>query len=472
MDSNTVDGRRRPQTGLSELNAGVSPMTSTPSRTDCSETGPWLAVGRATAAVLLLLFLASCRDPLNVPDPNSIQSEDLNQPSGVPSLVNGALTNMNESLGEVAAIYATASDEAYWIGTRQAWQSLSQGFIDDPLNEFSDAAFPNVAQARFMVDRAVDRAEQFQGDLADESQLVRAYLFGAVVYATIADVYDDFVIPDEPGQAVPPMGPDNMADLYGQAIEWLDAAESLATDMDAPELATRAVAYRARVRHGRAVWQKLNPPGSSPSEPLVSNQQMADDALAALQRVGTRADWSWEAEYTSNTVDNNLAWQINQRGELQFGLTYVNVDPESDETVTGVALTDPVTGSPSPVIQRKINEFSTAAEFASLSIVTARELHLLLAEHNLAEADTAAFRSYINNVRSIAGQQQYTDQVPPMEMLRHARQANLFFMNRRLADMYRFGASSGGWLPQAPAATEPGTFFPIAITEIRSNPNL
>lgn len=437
-----------------------------------SEPAAWTAAARASAAVLAVLVLSSCRDPLNVPDPNSIQVDDLDSPAGVASLVNGSLTNMNDALGEIAAIYATAGDEAQWIGTRQAWQSLSQGFVDDPLNEFSDAAFPDVTQARFMADRAVDRAEEYQGQLSDEADVVRAYLYGAVLYTTLADVYDDFVIPEEPGEAAPPIGADNMARLYDQAIQWLNSAEDLAAQLDATELETRAIAYRARVRHARAVWGKLNPAGSTPSDPLVSNQEMADDALAALQRIGTGADWVWEAVYTSNTVDNNLAWQINQRGELQFGSTYVNVAEESDETVTGVALVDPVTGNPSPVIQRKISEFAAAEEFAPLSIVTARELHLLVAEHSLAEADTATFRTRVNNVRSLAGQQAYTDEVPPMEILRHTRQANLFLMNRRLADMYRFGAASPRWLPQSPAANEPGTFFPIAITEVRSNPNL
>lgn len=447
-------------------------MKCAPNGSRSSEPAAWTAAARAAAAVLAVLVLSSCRDPLNVPDPNSIQVDDLDSPAGVASLVNGSLTNMNDALGEIAAIYATAGDEAQWIGTRQAWQSLSQGFVDDPLNEFSDAAFPDVTQARFMADRAVDKAEEYQGQLSDEADVVRAYLYGAVLYTTLADVYDDFVIPEEPGEAAPPIGADNMARLYDQAIQWLNSAEDLAAQLNATELGTRAIAYRARVRHARAVWNKLNPPGSTPSDPLVSNQEMADDALAALQRIGTGADWVWEAVYTSNTVDNNLAWQINQRGELQFGSTYVNVAEESDETVTGVALVDPVTGNPSPVIQRKISEFAAAEEFASLSIVTARELHLLVAEHSLAEADTAAFRTRVNNVRSLAGQQAYTDEVPPREMLRYTRQANLFLMNRRLADMYRFGAASPRWLPQSPAANEPGTFFPIAITEVRSNPNL
>ncbi len=422
--------------------------------------------------ILVAVAAAGCRDPLNVPDTNSIQGEDLDSPAAVPSLVAGSLTNTNEMIGELAAIYATASDEVRWIGSRDAWQALSQGFIDDPVNEFSDAAYPDATDARFLADRAINRAEEFQDELADQTNLVRAYLQGAVVYATIADVYDDFVIPDSPREPVPPIGAENMDRLYDQAIQWLDSAESLARDLGASEMVTRAIAYRARVRHAKAVWNKLNPRGSTPSDPLVANAEMAQDAATFLQRVGPTADWRWEAEFSSASAVNNLGFQINERGELQFGPSYVEVDEDNPSTVDSVVITDPVTGDPSPVFRERLAAFEAGGQFSSLYIVTAREMHLLVAEHELAQGNPDAFETHINHVRTIAGQPDYTGQVPAMEILRHERKVNLVLMNRRLADMYRFGVTSSRWLPQSPSSTEPGTFFPIAITEIRSNPNV
>lgn len=430
---------------------------------------------RVGAALLVVAVAASaCRDPLNIPDPNSIQGEDLDNPAAVPSLVSGSLKNTNEMIGEMGAIYGAASDEIRWIGSRDAWQSLSQGFVDDPVNEFSDAAYPDVTDARFMADRAISKAEEFQGQLADQSNLVRAYLQGAVVYTTIADAYDDFVIPDDPQEAAPPIGSGNMVQLYDRAIQWLDSAEDMARNLDAPELVTRAIAYRARVRHAKAVWNKLNPPGTTPSDPLVENAEMAQDAQAALGRIGLTADWRWEATFSSASAVNNLGFQVNERGELQFGPEYVEVVEGNESNVEAVVLTDPVTGEPSPVFQRRLSDFQSGGQFSSLYVTTAREMHLLLAEHRLAQQDTAGFETHINHVRTIAGQEQYTGpgQVPVMEMLEHTRQANLVIMNRRLADMYRFGVTSARWLPQSPAATEPGTFFPIAITEVRSNPEV
>ncbi len=430
---------------------------------------------RAGAALLVVaVTVSACRDPLDIPDPNSIQGEDLDNPAAVPSLVSGSLKNTNEMIGELAAIYGAASDEIRWIGSRDAWQSLSQGFLDDPVNEFSDAAYPDVTDARFMADRAISKAEEFEGQLADQNDLVRAYLQGAVVYATIADTYDDFVIPDDPQEAAPSIGSGNMGQLYDQAIQWLDSAESMARDLDSPELVTRAIAYRARVRHAKAVWNKLNPPGTTPSDPLVEDAEMAQDAQAALGRIGLTADWRWEATFSSASAVNNLGFQVNERGELQFGPEYVEVVEGNESNVEAVVLTDPVTGEPSPVFQRRLSDFQSGGQFSSLYVTTAREMHLLLAEHRLAQQDTAGFETHINHVRTIAGQEQYTGpgQVPVMEMLEHTRQANLVIMNRRLADMYRFGVTSARWLPQSPAATEPGTFFPIAITEVRSNPEV
>lgn len=450
-------------------------MSSLDTRSSTGGRRPPLArLGAVAAALAVVLATGACEDPLDVENPNNLVEEDVASPTAVPATVNGALATTTEMLGDVNAIYATATDEVRWIGSRDAWNSLSQGNLEDPTNEFSDAAFPTVGTARFMVDRAVRLAKQYdaEGELGDRIHLARAYLYAAITYTTIADAYDDFVLPEEPTEAVPPVGEENMSQLYQQAAAFLDEGLAVARDVGDSELETRMLAMRARVHHARAVWGKLNPGGSTPSDPLVSSADADADAQAVLNEVGTGTDWRYELTFSSATVASNIAFQINQRGELQFGPELVQADPEDLTDIQSIVIEDPIDDVVDPVASATINSFIGADEFASHTVTSAREMHLILAESALARADTSGFTTHVNHVRSMNGLTDYSGQVNATSLLEHERQVNLLLQIRRLSDMYRFGETSSDWLQQSRAMTEPGTFFPIAITEIRSNPNV
>ncbi len=431
----------------------------------------WLG---AVAALAVVLTVGACEDPLDVENPNNLVEEDVATPTAVPATVNGALATTTDMIGEVNAIYATASDEVRWIGSRDAWHSLSQGNLDDPTNEFSDATFPTVGTARYMVDRAVRLAEQYdsEGELGDRVHLARAYLYAAITYVTIADSYDDFVMPESATEAVPPVGADNMSQLYQDAIGFLDTGVSVARDIGNTELETRMLAMRARAYHALGMWNKLNPAGSTPGDPLVSSSEADADAQAVLGEVGTSADWKYELTFSSSTVSSNVAFQINQRGELQFGPALVQANPEDLTDIEAIVIEDPIDEVVDPVASATINSFIGADEYASHTVTSAREMHLILAESALAQADTSGFTTHVNHVRSMDNLTDYSGQVDATSLLEHERQVNLLLQVRRLSDMYRFGETSSDWLQQSRAMTEPGTFFPIAITEIRSNPNV
>lgn len=446
----------------------------TDSRTGGGRRSPlaWLRAG----ALLLAVALAAgaCEDPLDVENPNNLVEDDVATPTAVPATVNGALATTARMIGEVNAIYATASDEVRWIGSRDAWNSLSQGNLDDPTNEFSDATFPTVGTARYMVDRAVRLAEQYdsEGELGDRVHLARAYLYAAITYVTIADAYDDFVMPESPTEPVPPVGADNMSQLYQSAVGFLNDGISVAQAIGNTELETRMLAMRARTHHAMGVWNKVNPAGSAPADPLVNSADAVADAQAVLDEVGTSSDWKYELTYSSATVTSNVAFQINQRGELQFGPALVQANPEDLTDIQAIVIQDPIDDVVDPVASATINSFTASDEFAPQTVVSAREMHLILAEAELAQADTSGYAAHVNHVRSMDGLTDYSGQVDPVSLLEHERQVNLLLQVRRIADMYRFGVESSEWLQQSKAVTEPGTFFPIAITEIRSNPTL
>lgn len=436
--------------------------------------GPLLPIRAGALVLAVAVAAAACSNPLDVDNPNNLIEDDVSTSAAVPATVNGALATTANMLGEVNAIYATATDEVRWIGSRDAWNSLSLGNFDDPGNEFSDAAFPDVGEARYMVDRAVDMAEEFQGELTTQRPRVRAYLYAGITYITIADAYEDFVLPEEPTEPVPPVGTGNMVGLYDTAIGHLSDGISLASQEGYETLETRLLAVRARAHHARGVWEKTHPPGDvATDDPLVESADAAADAQAVLDRVGMTSDWTYELTYSPSTVSSNIAFQINQRGELQFGARIVEADPDDLTDIEAIVFEDAIDDVVSPPVEEEINSFTESDEFAPHTVASAREMHLILAEHALAQGDDAGFETHVNHVREdMDGLTPYDGQIPAEEMLEHSRRANLFLQIRRLADMYRFGAQSDEWLQQSLAATRPGTLFPIALTEIRSNPEV
>lgn len=240
------------------------------------------------------------------------------------------------------------------------------------------------------------------------------------------------------------------------------------------------------------------PPRSGAASPITGPagddpvaQDAVDDARAVLDAVGD--DWTYRFTYNSATVPQsgnvpgfiNVGFQVNQRGELQIGPDYVDIDPEDPTDIVdedqipgaGIILVDPIDDVPDPVVGQAIAEFIASAEFAPFTVTSAREMHLIIAEAALAGGDdggSGEFASHVNAVRSLDGLSDYTgpDQIDPVILLEHERRVNLYMQVRRLADHYRFGSPSSNWLSGSAALRTPGTFFPISISEIRSNPNV
>ncbi|SMO52576.1 hypothetical protein [Fodinibius sediminis] len=432
-----------------------------------------MSFSKKTISKILILLLVvtgygitGC-DVLDVNNPNNLVEDDLDNPVAAPAIANGAEATLTNALGEILGPYSTATDELTWIGTRDAWQQLDQGEVDDPLNEFVDVGFQYVGEARWTADEAIRRLEGFrsEGTLEDERPLVRSYFYGAVIYTTIADLFDNFALSDREA-ASPAIGEANMDELYDVAIDYLSKGLELSPD-GSEEWQARLLALRARVHYSKALWSKLNP-AVEDNDILVQSSAAAEDAKAALDMVGSGSDWRYQLQTTPETESNAMAYQVNERLELRVGDAYIQ--PTADNAkVDKVTLLDPVDEIPAPALASAIDEFVTANEYADFVVVSARELHLIIAEDALAGKDRPAFRNAINAIRHLDGLSDYTGQVPAEEMLEHSRRTNLFLQGRRLADLYRFGQASPEWLE---SRVSTGTFFPITITEIRSNPNI
>jgi starch-binding outer membrane protein, SusD/RagB family len=427
-------------------------------------------------ALLGALTLTAC-DILDVSNPNNLLETDVQQVAAANALVNGAQALVAQAVSAMWQPYLMASDELYWIGSRDAWLALDHGFISNPLNEFTDESFPLLNEARWMADLAVEtvgvHAAAAPANVALKQDLARANLFAGIIYMVIGEIQQDFVFGHKTEPA-PPMGPTNMAQVLDKAIQRLDRAVALASELGNAPLHQRALATRARAKHSRAIWSKIKP--NLAANPLISDAGAAADAQAALNMIS--GDWKYQFNYGVGTVGNVMASWVNSRSENQFDLSLVNVSPTARSTITGIRLRDPIADVPDPVVTAKITEWrggniaTTGFLYPPLTITSERLMRLILAEHALANGQDAAFRQHINAIRTMNGLPDYAGQIPASQMLQHSRRVNLMLMGLRLKDMYRFRIQDPLWAASSDVVARPGTLLPITIIEIRANPHL
>lgn len=412
------------------------------------------------------VLLAACSSLLDVKNPNDVAESALGNPAAAGAMANGVEATVSRALAAMAVAYGVATDELDWIGSRDAWFDLEKGAVANYLNEFTDQAFPYVGEARYLAASTITRLEGFDaaGTLSDRTNLARTYLNAAVIYASIADMYDDFAFSDKTN-AVAPIGRANMGSMYDAAIGFLNLAEPIAVSEGDNTLRYNIVAYRARVRHAKAVWDIITPSGTTvPANPLVNDAGANTDATAAIA-LGV-ADQRFELESNAEAQPTIAIWfEVNGRSEHKVGAVFEN-------------LNDPATGTADVTAANALATFTAFGnESGIFTLTSTRELRLILAESQLAQGNSAAFRTQLNAVRALDGKVAFTGQngVSDAAMLRHERSAQLYLMMRRLNDLHRFGLKAPEWIADpnfASAFNCIGLLFPIPNVERLGNPNV
>jgi hypothetical protein len=436
-------------------------------------------LGMSFAALALGLALAAC-DILDVNNPNNLTEDSIESPAAANAVVNGAVAQNARAIATQWLGYLIATDEITWIGSRDAWGQLDQGFVSNPANEFTDAAFPQVAQARWVADRAVaildGHVANFPTDDGMRRDQARAYLQAGLIYTVIGETQQDFAFSDKQESAAA-VGPAQMSTVLDRAIAYLDDAVTFSQALDDAELIDRSLALRARARHSRAMWDKVKPTPTT-AQPLVSSPGAAADATAVLARVAD--DWRYQATYSSATLSNYMASEMNSRGEQQFDtLSVVLVDASAPKTILGIKLQDPIDNVADPRIVTFMEEWKGDTDlsvagpiYSALTLTSASHMHLILAEEALAAGDIPVFTTHINAVRSLADLTPWSGQIPAIDMLKHERRTALFVTGVRLLDMYRFDISDPLWHANSDVVEEPGTLLPITCIEANSNPEV
>jgi hypothetical protein len=432
------------------------------------------------SGALLALAAAGCSVfDTDVTNPNAVSEDALDVASSAPPLVNGLAASVARALTGIYGPYSVGSDELTWVGSREHWGLLDAGDVSWPLNEYIDTGFPFVSEARWLSNYTIEKLEGFDkaGSLRDRSGLVRSYIYGAIIYITIGDMFDDFVVASDRTAPAAPVGAENMSVMYDSAVAFLDRALPIAVALNNNTLRQQVLGLRARAKHAKGVWAILKPARATPASPYVNNAGANADATAALALMS--GNYAYKLlPVTGATASISMASEMNSRQEIRAGEVYINPDPARPTTVAGgaagIKLRDPVTNQPDPVLLKAIDECCRVASttLTPFTVVSAKEMHLILAEAALATGNTAEFQSRINAARTLEALPAWNGTTPAARvMLISARQVNLFLQGRRLHDMYRFGIKDAKWLPTNIAAKK-ACFFPIPAIERRTNPEI
>ena len=450
---------------------------------------------KAPVTAALSVFVLSGCNLLDVDNPNSLVEESIRLEAAANGVANGSLQLVSEALADVWEGPAVTSDELYWIGSRDAWGQLDQGFISNPENEFTDGAFPTLGRAAWMSQNAV---EILQGHFdnsgaAFQTDLGRALMFRGMIMMVIAESQADMTFsykmvdgpPVSSGSATIgsegqiPVG--SMDAVMGLAISSFTDAIGHFNAQGDDDLALNATALRARAAMSREIMTARNTPNATSTLPFAA---AVADANTVLAEVGSE-DWMFNLSYSSASSGCAMCGNINDRKENQIDLSLVTVDDAND--IDGISLNDPVSGAADLALTNRLNQFrggdftNSGDAFPDLTVTSARLMHLILAEADLAGGGGGAgsdFEMHINAIRDFDGEVAFVSggAVSDMEMLQHARRVNTVLMGLRLPDMYRWDIAPGAnsdpaarWAGGSDAVLRPGSMLPVTIIEIRAN---
>ena len=431
------------------------------------------SIKRSAVAVAAAFTLSGC-GLLDVDNPNSLVEASIQLEAAANGVANGSLQLVSNAVANVWEAPAVVADELYWTGSRDAWGQLDQGYIGDPLNEFTDGAFPSLGRGVWMAQNAVDilqgHVDNNPSNTSFATDLARAQMFNGLILMITGEIQEDMTFSDKMEDGAP-VGPANMSQVLDRAIANLDAAVAGFTALG-DSRATTARAIRARAHMSRAIWNVLNPTATVGGA-LDFGAAATADATAVLASVS--GDWQYNLVYSSASSAAGMLGNVNQRGENQWDLSLVESTGPGASGRTGVVnLLDPVTGVGSLAVAGALAQWGEN-QYGELTITSERLMRLILAETDLATGGGgpgSVFETQINAIRALDAEAAYTAGAGDVAMLQFSRRVNTLHQGLRLQDMYRWGLSDPTWQSGSEAVTNPGEMLPITIIECRANSNL
>jgi hypothetical protein len=417
---------------------------------------------RIICAAAALTMVSACDNLLEVSDPGSIQSGQLEDPALENLLVNGAIGEFQFAYGYYALWSGVLADEVFTDHTNVSVREFSLHNFND-LNDITTGAYENIHRARQSADDASARLKVMLGANASSSlNMARVMAYGAYSYVLLAEGFCG-----SPVNLSEELTPD---ELFARAIARFDTAISVANAVKAGTTVAATIA---------AANDLINMSNVGAARAAL---KMGDLAKARTYAVLVPANYEKLVYYSSNSVRENN--QLNRPARTAD--PFLGVAPAffslNDPRVPRLATSRPGLNS-NPIFppQRPLMYTGwSATSIQPIDITTTIKFATgLEAQYVIAEADgpTAATLAFVNARRAVGNQASVSlTGAALMAELRDQRARDFFLTGQRLGDLRRYLEAGIDLFPKGkyPVFSDfygENTCFVVPLSEKAGNPN-
>src|SRR5690606_2287758 len=111
-------------------------------------------------------------------------------------------------------------------------------------------------------------------------------------------------------------------------------------------------------------------------------------------------EWAYTYQFSPTTLSNDVGNWLTQRFEVRLSDAYAVANPVTNKETIAIRLLDPIDQVPAPRAETIMRAFQAQMEYWPLTVVSARELRLILAEHALAGGDVPGAVAQLNVIRA------------------------------------------------------------------------
>ena len=416
---------------------------------------------RIVCAAAALTMLSACDSLLEVSDPGSIQSGQLEDPALENLLVNGAIGEFQFAYGYYALWSGVLADEVFTDHTNVSVREFSLHNFND-LNDITTGAYENIHRARQSADDASARLKAMLGTNASSSlNMARVMAYGGYSYVLLAEGFCG-----SPVNLSAELTPE---ELFTRAIARFDTAIVVAN-------ASKTGATAANIA---AATDLVNMSNVGAARAAL---KMGDLAKARTYAALVPANYEKLAYYSSNSVRENN--QLNRPARTAD--PFLGVAPAffslNDPRVPRLATSRPGLNS-NPIFppQRPLMYTGwSASTIQPIDITTTIKFATgLEAQYVIAEADgaTPATLTFVN-ARRAAGNQAPVSLTGAalIAELRDKRARDFFLTGQRLGDLRRYLKAGTDLFPKGkyPVFSDfygDNKCFIVPLSEKAGNPN-